>query len=372
MAGFPLQASFDFGLVILPLSRIRLRCDGGKFGPVWAKFDRAAGCMDDLKLRLEDARWYLILAAEGSIRGAADALSIPVSTLRYRLDRLENMAGGPLFWRRQGGVELTPAGARMRRLMQKVMDAAKGGIGDAQEVLTHPGQLTISAGEAVGAVWLSPLFSTLQAQLPQLVVSLHCDYDLAHAHSDRADVGLTYIQPSDPDLIVARIGTLHMRCYGTERYFRKHGVPKKPEDLRDHHFIEQVAPGFNSQLREFFIGKAGGDSFIRFRTNSSLAHYYAVSAGRGIGFMPTYISHLTDHLRMVDLGVPIKFDMQYFYHREAKHSPVIRTAIDWLKAAFDPQVYPYFADEFVHPDECRSVAPESNVVALFPSQGPRK
>ncbi|MGP1354544.1 MAG: LysR family transcriptional regulator [Parasphingopyxis sp.] len=323
--------------------------------------------MGDLKLKLEDAHWFLTLADQKSIRGAADYLNLPVSTLRYRLDRLEAMAGDALFWRRQGGVELTPAGARMRKLMQKIVNAAKDGTGAADDILVQPGQLSISAGEGVGAVWLSPLIDTLQSQLRDLVVSLHCNYDLARSHSDKADVGVTYIEPPDPDLIVARLGTLHMRCYGTREYFERFGVPKKPEDLRHHRFIEQVAPGFHSELRNFFISKAAGESFIHFRTNSSLAHYYAVSAGRGIGFMPTYISHLTDHLQMVDLGIPIQFDMQYFYHHEAKNCAPVRKAIDWLKAAFDPNIYPYFAQEFVHPDDCRTAGRQSNVVPLFPS-----
>ncbi|WP_246263475.1 substrate-binding domain-containing protein [Parasphingopyxis algicola] len=255
----------------------------------------------------------------------------------------------------------------MRKIARSMIDAAREGVGDARNVLIHPGQITIACGEGIGSVWLTPMMGTLQARVPDLITALHCDYDLASDHSERADLGITFFQPTDPDLIVARLGTLHFRCYGTERYFNAHGRPDRPEDMRHHKFIEQAAPGVNSQLREFFIGSAGGDDFIRFRTNSSLAVYYAVRTGSGLAFMPTYISHLTDKLQMVDIGVPLKFEMRYFYHREARESPAVRTAIEWLKAAFDPHIYPYFADEFIHPDDCRAVAADRKVFPLFPS-----
>lgn len=60
--------------------------------------------------------------------------------------------------------------------------------------------------------------------------------------------------------------------------------------------------------------------------------------------------------------------MQYFYYREARDSTIVRKVTDGLKASFDPRIYPYLADEFVHPDEARAAAPKSNVVSLFPSR----
>lgn len=83
--------------------------------------------------------------------------------------------------------------------------------------------------------------------------------------------------------------------------------------------------------------------------------------------MPTYVSHHSGRLRMIELGVALKFDMQYFYHADAKDSPAVRATVDWLRAAFDPRAYPYFADEFVHPDECRSASSHRNVYPLFSS-----
>jgi hypothetical protein len=58
--------------------------------------------------------------------------------------------------------------------------------------------------------------------------------------------------------------------------------------------------------------------------------------------------------------------MHYCYHRDARNSPSVRTAIDWLKSAFDPVKYPYFGDEFVHPDDIRRPDRDQKVVPLFP------
>lgn len=307
--------------------------------------------MAELNLDLVDARTFLAIDDEKSIRAAARRLDISPNTLRYRLKRLESRIGTPLFRRTRRGVEASQDGRRVRRLARAMLAAAAEGNAPSGDILVRPGQVTIACGEGLGALWLTPLLGSLRERLGDLAVGLVCDPDHSKAHSDRADLGISFVKPDDPDLIVSRLGTLHFRCYGSESYFRSHGIPEKPEDLRRHTCIEQDAPGLNPQLRAYFVGEAGGDSFIRFRTTSSIAMYYAVASGAGLAFLPTYASYLPDPLRMVELGVPLKFDMNYFFHADAKGSAAVRAAADWLKSIFDPHVYPCFADEFVHPDE---------------------
>ena len=322
--------------------------------------------MADLNLDLSDARTFLVIDEEKSIRGAARRLDVSPNTLRYRLRRIEQRTGTTLFRRSGSGVEGTTDALKLRKIARKMLAAAQHGIDGSPDLLVEPGQITIVCGEGLAALWLAPRIAALEAKLPALTIGLICEYDLSRSYSERADVGISFVRPSNPDLIVSRLGTLHYGCFGSEAYFDQHGMPAAPGELRRHAFIEQHAPGLNASLRNFIIGQSDDESFVRLRTTSGLAMYYAVAAGMGLAFMPTYVAHLSDQLKMVDFGVRLKFDMNYFYHADAKGSPAVRTTVDWLKSAFDPQTYPFFADEFVDPSDFPRGDSIPNALSTYP------
>ncbi len=87
------------------------------------------------------------------------------------------------------------------------------------------------------------------------------------------------------------------------------------------------------------------------RSNSALSVYWAVVNGAGIAALPTYARAVSKHLIPLDVPLPLRFDLWYYFHAEARHSPAVRATIDWLKTAFDPELYPWFSDQFVHPSD---------------------
>lgn len=302
----------------------------------------------DPNIELIDAKCFLAIDEHGSIRAAARETGIALNTLRYRLDRLEQRVGTPLFRRSRQGVRTTDAGDTMREIALEMIEAAARIEGRPQDVLIRPGQLTIACTEALGALWLTPRLDALKPALGDTTIGLHCSYDLRQNLGEIADIGIVFAPPSNQELIIARLATLHFLAYASHDYLETYGIPASLEDLRNHRFVEQDAPGMNAHLREHLIG---GDTAVFLRTNSSLPVYYAVAGGNGIAAMPSYFSLLSDRLRPIDLGSRLRFDMYYFYHRDARESPAVRAGIDWIKSLFDPRRYPCFADEFVHPDK---------------------
>lgn len=314
----------------------------------------------------DDVKAFQAVASAGSIRGGAATMDIALNTVRYRIKRLEEQIGAQLFRRLKSGVELTEAGVQMKQRAIAMGEAAAAQGGAPQDILVKPRQLTIACSEAVGSLWLTPQLGTLRKSLPGLTLGLHCDFDLTRDFGQIADIGIGFTIPSNEDLIVSRLGTLHFVCYASREYIRKNGMPTSLEDIRNHDFIEQDAPGVKSSMLDYMIGRGDNERFIGLRTNSSSALYFSVADGAGIAAMPTYFSHIAPKLQAIDLNSRLRFDMYYFFHRDARNSPSVRIAIDWLKAAFDPVKYPYFADDFVHPDDCRPAIDEAGVVQLFP------
>ncbi len=62
---------------------------------------------------LDELRAFLAIVEHGSVKAAADALGIPRSTLRRRIDALEQRVGAPLLWADSRGSRLSPKGRLM-------------------------------------------------------------------------------------------------------------------------------------------------------------------------------------------------------------------------------------------------------------------
>jgi hypothetical protein len=67
----------------------------------------------------------------------------------------------------------------------------------------------------------------------------------------------------------------------------------------------------------------------------------------------------------LDLPINLKFDLWLSYNYAARHSAPVRATIDWLRRSFDPIRYPWFMEEFVHPDHFGTPFNDSQVVPIF-------
>lgn len=298
----------------------------------------------------DDVKAFTAVCGSGSFRKAAGELGIALNTVRARIERLERAVGAPLFRRTPAGVEATLAGDRMRTTAEAMRRAASGAR-PSDVALTHPAQLTIAASEALGCLWLAPQMRALGTALPGLTLALTCDHDLARDRSGDADIGIAFTMPSDPDLIVARLGTLHYLAYASEAYLARRGTPRTIEELRGHDYIEQETPGANAALRDHLIGTIGGESAVTLRTNASLPLLFAVARGDGVSVLPSYVSLATGRIVALPVPLRLRFEVYYWFHRHAGRNPAVRAGIDWLKSAFDNRRYPCFADTFHDPRE---------------------
>lgn len=318
--------------------------------------------------RWDDLRFLLALADAQSFREAARKARCSVNTIRSRIDRLEELGGAVLVHRSRGGIELTGAGVKLvsvAREMRGTVAAGAGGANDA--ALIERGELRIGCSEGIGSLWLTQRLLDLQALNPELTVHLQSDYDYARDRSREVDVGVSFFEPRDLDLVVGKLGYLHIMLFGSEDYLRTRGSPRTLDEMRRHRFIEQVAPGINSSIRDYLVGQELPPGFVPIRTNSSLAMFWAVVNGGGIAALPTYCRAISRKIVPVDLPVQLRFPMWYFYHSSARRSKPVLDAVRWLKEAFDARRYPWFGEEFVHPDDFASRDGEANVVSLFAS-----
>lgn len=318
------------------------------------------------KLRWEDLRTFLAIAYAQSFRSAAKEVHLSANTLRARMSRLESDVGTPIFRRTRDGISLTGAGQSLAIIARQMLDASRGGGAALNaDVLIHPGQIRIGSSESLGSFWLTPRLMNLQRALPHLSVNLLCDYDLARDRSAEVDISIGFTMPKDPDMVVARLGTLHFMLFASEDYAERNGIPTTLDELRQHKFIEQASPGVHSYLLDFFVGTERPPDFVPIMTNSSICQFWAVASGAGIAALPTYAWALTKTVVPIEIPLNLRFDIFYSCHRTARNSPSVRKTIDWLKTSFDHDKYPWFATDFVHPSRFIHHELSGRVVTMY-------
>jgi LysR substrate binding domain len=104
---------------------------------------------------------------------------------------------------------------------------------------------------------------------------------------------------------------------------------------------------------------------VTFRVSSSYSLFWAVASGVGIGALPTYIRAISKRVHPISLPIQLKFDIWMSYSRAARKSRPVRIAIDWIRSSFNPARYPWFADEFVHPNAFGEIVHDSQVIPIF-------
>ncbi len=124
--------------------------------------------------QLIDYHYYLTVSKTGSIRKAADKLSITSTALNRRILSLEEEVGEKLFERHSTGVRLSAAGELFLHHVQKQiadLDRVKSQISDLSGI--RRGHINIACSQALLTSFFPEQISRFRQQHPQVTFSLY-------------------------------------------------------------------------------------------------------------------------------------------------------------------------------------------------------
>jgi DNA-binding transcriptional LysR family regulator len=314
----------------------------------------------------DNLRMLLVLSEAGSFRAAAECAGASLNTIRSKIERLEKQIGGPLVKRSVEGVTLTQDGhelvsiaRQMRSLGQTTERVQANALGRRES------RVRVTVTEGLGTFWLVPHLVDFRQEHPNLHVDLNCDMSPPDVLFRDVDVAVQLEPPTNPDLIVQKIGTLHLIPFASQSYLDRYGVPQSVDDARSHKLVWQEADQVASDLLPLFVDTDRIDDLIAVTTNTSSAHFWAISKGAGVGFLPTYGRMVSRSIQPLDIGVRLRREVYLVYHPDSVRFPEIGLVLKWVRDAFDRKQYPWFADEFVHPKDFSSEFDAKVVVSLF-------
>lgn len=234
---------------------------------------------------IDELRAFLAVARAGSLLAASVELGLPRTTLRRRIESLEARVGAPLFGRDRAGATLTDPG-------RALLDQGPGLVAQSEAVISVVRE---SGRQPRGVMRLAvPHGMAPQALVPALALLTDRHRDLrvrvlTHAQpvsllpgdADLA-IEISAVEPAGP-FVCRTLATLSERLVASDAYLARHGVPKRPEDLRDHRvFVWDGAPHDGLPLAR------GGTMVIEPAIVAADIHLLRslARAGRGIAYVP--------------------------------------------------------------------------------------
>ena len=317
----------------------------------------------------DSVRIFLEVARTGSFRAAAIELNVSANFLRKHILQLESCYKTTLMTRHVDGVRLTPEGMQVLEAAKRMEEASF----DLDRTLSQgtpalSGEVRFAITEGLGTFWVAPRLIEFQRVYPGLLVDLKCEMRSADVLRLEADVAVQLEEPDKPDLMRVKIGRLHIMPFVSPAYVEIYGMPKDEDDIRQNHrIVLQDADPTKLKTQQMYDQHAGRAQvgFVAMRNNVSSAHVWAVSKGAGIGWLPTYIPAIAGPLIPLDIDVKFPLDIWLTYHPDAKRIPRVKQLIDWTIQSFDGRKYPWFRDEFIHPDDLQKSYKGEPLVNLF-------
>jgi len=273
--------------------------------------------------------------------------------LRLKVDEFERALGAPLLTRHVNGVRLTQEGVNIHEAALE-MEKASFGLLQAHDRSEKKieGEVRLAVTEGLGIFWIVPGLVAFQRAHPGLIVELSCGMRYVDVLRLEADLAIQLQRPQSSDMIVTKLGRMHLMFFGSNAYVKRYGQPTSVADFPKHRFA--IQRGDNAQwqkMEDKFFPNISPAGLLSLRNSSSVAQYWSVMNGAGIGILPTYAQALGANLVPLDFGVTEPLDIWPTYHPDARRIARVRATIDWVVQSFDPRKFPWFRDEFIHPDE---------------------
>ena len=228
----------------------------------------------------DDARIFVALHRERTLRAAARTLDIDQATVGRRLAALEHALGATLFLRTSNGYELTPVGRIAIRAAEAMEQSAHDLVRHTQGVDKRlAGEVKLSTTDALAHEFVMPALERLHAKHPDVSVMLDTTSLLLNLAKREADIAIRTVKPRNPDLLARRLARWEVGLFASPDYVRRHGEPVPGERFAGHDLVV-YQPYFAKARVPAFVGEPLTDGRIVARLNTNLTLRAALKAGR--------------------------------------------------------------------------------------------
>jgi DNA-binding transcriptional LysR family regulator len=279
------------------------------------------------ELDWDDLRFFLSVAARGSISGAAQELRTSHSTVLRRLASLEKKLGARLFKRLPGGYAITSAGEQLRERLAGVSEQIAGAQRQLGGLDTRPsGIVRLTSTDTLTHGALMPLIGEFQRTHPEITLQVAVNNTFMSLTKREADVAIRPTRRPSENLVGRKVGYLQTALYASRSYWKVHA--RRP--FAEHRWI--VPDDTLAHLAQAqWAAKHVPAERIALSVDTLVGMASAVRAGVGIGMLLTLLGDDDDQLVRIREPEPqLDTDVWILTHADLKQVPRIRLFTDFM------------------------------------------
>jgi DNA-binding transcriptional LysR family regulator len=269
-------------------------------------------------------------------KAAADLRTTP-SVVSKHMKELEDTLGFSLLTRSTHGIVLTDAGEELFQNCLAMLATLDDYVVKTRNLQTGPyGTLRVQAPGDYARRVLAPLILEFAGRFPSLRIQLVAAPDNVTAIEDGFDVIIAGTKPSVPGLVELDLGAIEHVVCASPAYLARAGRPKKPEDLREHNCLVNLASApkdwpFQSGARSMLVAVKGTLS-----SNSADVLVQMALQGHGIARVPRHAARAelaNKSLEVLFEAATLSPERMCAYYSKAKHLPAKTTDfVNFLQA----------------------------------------
>ena len=240
----------------------------------------------------DDLAIFVAVVERGSFIAASEKTNIPSSTLSRRLSRLESDLQIKLLERTSRRIHLTEKGKvfyqQCAPLIQQLKENTKALSDSIDEA---EGKIKITAPTYIGNTMLADIFIDFMKLNPKIDLEIVLSNGIEDIIDKEFDIAIRVGPLEDSNFIALHLWDIEYVLCASPEYLKKHGTPKTPEDIKDHHAIvlsTQPYP-WRFQQQEKSI-----DVYIKPVNRVSLNDFHlairAIKSGTGLACLPGTIA----------------------------------------------------------------------------------
>ena len=181
---------------------------------------------------------FLKIVEKGGLAAAGREVGLSSTTVSERLAALETHFGVVLLNRTTRAISLTDEG-------RTLLEGAKMVLGEVEDLETRirlgaqtlSGPIRISAPSDIGRTHVSAAISSFLAKHPAISIELVLSDGYVDFVGQGLDIALRFGSVTDSSLRVRSLGLQRRLVCAAPAYLAKHGMPKKPVDLKKHNCL---------------------------------------------------------------------------------------------------------------------------------------
>jgi LysR family transcriptional regulator, glycine cleavage system transcriptional activator len=282
---------------------------------------------------------FIQVAREGSVKSAAEKLSLSSPALSRRVQALERFVGMPLFDRRHQAMALNSDGEKLLDRIAPALDM----LSDAIEISTGAGheilRLRLSVPPLFASQRLMPHMGDLRARYPDLHVDMNTTINGLARLNDGIDAAVVLVRDVDPGLYSRQIDHGQIVLIAARSLVEKLSKPFQPRD------IEKLTVLLHNDLRDGFdtwresLGMPDLEPLTIDYFDSGQLILDAAAAGLGVAFMfDGHLAAAQDERLALLSDTHVASPQSYWFacRKSALSNRAVRNFHDWLFETLPP------------------------------------